>query len=190
MVPERVVADVIARAGRLDVLVNNAGMMQESTIGDMSLEAWQRSLAVNLTTPFLLVRVALSRLRKTQGSIANTGSIEGPSANPGHAAYCAAKAGLHGLTRAVAVDHGHKVSATVPWRQAGSDTGLNLAFGESMPDYQAFRRNIGRIHPVGSAGTPEEVTSLVAFLAADEVGVIPGQVYTVDGGRMAKLSLP
>jgi meso-butanediol dehydrogenase / (S,S)-butanediol dehydrogenase / diacetyl reductase len=59
-----------------------------------------------------------------------------------------------------------------------------------MPDPDAFRRNIGRIHPVGRTGRPAEVAALVAFLAADESGFITGQVYTVDGGRMAKLSLP
>jgi meso-butanediol dehydrogenase/(S,S)-butanediol dehydrogenase/diacetyl reductase len=59
-----------------------------------------------------------------------------------------------------------------------------------MPDPDAFRRDIGRIHPVGRTGKPEEVAALVAFLAADESGFITGQVYTVDGGRMAKLSLP
>jgi meso-butanediol dehydrogenase / (S,S)-butanediol dehydrogenase / diacetyl reductase len=188
--PDRIIAEVIDRAGKLDVLVNNAGVMQEATAEAMSLEDWQRSLAVNLTAPFLLIRAALPHLRKTRGSIVNTGSIEGLGANPGHAAYCAAKAGLHGLTRAVAVDHGHegiRCNAVAPgW----IDTELNLEFIDSMPDPNAFRRDIGRIHPVGRTGKPEEVAALAAFLAADESGFITGQVYTVDGGRMAKLSLP
>lgn len=186
----RVVDEVAERAGRLDVLVNNAGMMQEARIEDMSLDDWQRNLNVNLTAPFLMIRAALPELRKTRGSIVNTGSIEGLGSNPHHAAYCATKAGLHGLTRAVAVDHGHegiRCNAVAPgW----IDTDLNLDYIESMPDPEAFRRNIGRIHPVGRTGSPEEVAALVAFLAADEAGFITGQVYTVDGGRMAKLSLP
>ncbi|MCI5096065.1 MAG: SDR family oxidoreductase [Rhodobacteraceae bacterium] len=188
--PAQVVAEVIDKAGRLDVLVNNAGMMQESRIEDMSVEDWQRNMMVNLTAPFLMIQAALPHLRQTKGTIVNTGSIEGLGSNPHHAAYCASKAGLHGLTRAVAVDHGAegiRCNAVAPgW----IDTDLNLDFIESMPDPDAFRRDIGRIHPVARTGKPEEVAALVAFLAAEESGFITGQVYTVDGGRMAKLSLP
>ncbi|WP_431803152.1 SDR family NAD(P)-dependent oxidoreductase [Halobacillus andaensis] len=188
--PEKIVAEVIARTGGLDVLINNAGMMQEAAIEELSLEDWQRNLNINLTGPFLMIRAALPYLRKTQGSIVNTGSVEGLAANPGHAAYCATKAGLHGLTRSVAVDHGHegiRCNAVAPgW----IDTELNLDFIESTPDSEAFRRDIGRIHPVARTGSPEEVAALVAFLAADEAGFITGQVYPVDGGRTTKLSLP
>lgn len=190
--PERVVAEVVERAGRLDVLVNNAGMMQETSVEEMSLEDWQRNVAVNLTAPFLTIRAALPHLRAkgSTGSIVNVGSIEGLGANPHHAAYCATKAGLHGLTRAVAVDHGHegiRCNAVAPgW----IDTDLNLEFIAGTPDPDAFRRDIGRIHPVARTGQPEEVAALVAFLAADEASFITGQVYTVDGGRMSKLSLP
>ncbi|MBE1284389.1 MAG: SDR family oxidoreductase [Rhodobacteraceae bacterium] len=188
--PDQVVREVISKAARLDVLVNNAGMMQESSVEGMSLDDWQRNLTVNLTAPFLMIRAALPHLRKTRGSIVNTGSIEGLGSNPGHAAYCASKAGLHGLTRAVAVDHGHegiRCNAVAPgW----IDTDLNLEFVDSMPDPDAFRKEIGRIHPVARTGKPEEVAALVAFLAAEESGFITGQIYTVDGGRMAKLSLP
>lgn len=188
--PAQVLAELIARAARLDVLVNNAGMMQESSIEAMSFEDWQRNLMVNLTAPFLMIQAALPHLRQTRGSIVNVGSVEGLGSNPSHAAYCASKAGLHGLTRAVAVDHGAegiRCNAVAPgW----IDTELNVDFIESMPDPAAFRRDIGRIHPVARTGKPEEVAALVAFLAAEEAGFCTGQVYTVDGGRMAKLSLP
>ena len=187
---DEVISQVIARAGRLDILVNNAGMMEEVRTEDMGLEAWHRTLAVNLTTPFALIRAALPHLRQGPGSIVNIGSIEGLGANPGHAAYCASKAGLHGLTRAIAVDHGPegiRCNAVAPgW----IDTDLNEAFIDAMPDPSAFRADIGRIHPVGRTGQADEVAALVAFLASAEAGFITGQIYTVDGGRMAKLSLP
>lgn len=187
--PAAVVVEVVSRAGRLDVLVNNAGVMQEAKVEEMSLADWERTIRVNLTAPFLVIKVALPHLRATEGSIVNIGSIEGLGSNPTHAAYCASKAGLHGLTRAVAVDHSAEVrcNAVAPgW----IDTDLNEAFIAGMPDPVGFRANIGRIHPVGRTGKPEDVAALVAWLASEEAGFVTGQVWTVDGGRMAKLSLP
>ena len=187
---DKVVSELLERAGRLDVLVNNAGLMVEAGIEAMALEDWNRTLQVNLTAPFLMIKAALPALRQSRGTIVNVGSIEGLGSNPGHAAYCASKAGLHGLTRAVAVDHGGegiRCNAVAPgW----IDTDLNADFIDSMPDPAAFRRDIDKIHPVDRTGTPDEVAALIAFLAAEECGFVTGQVYTVDGGRMAKLSLP
>ena len=185
-----VVETVVTRGGRLDVLVNNAGVMQEALVEDMSLADWERTLVVNLTSPFLLIKAALPHLRKAGGAIVNVGSIEGLGSNPKHAAYCASKAGLHGLTRAVAVDHSAEGVRCNAVATGWIDTDLNLDFIESMPDPESFRRTIGKIHPVGRTGKPEEVASLVAWLASSEAGFVTGQVWRVDGGRMTKLSLP
>lgn len=188
--PVDLVSQVIEKAGRLDVLINNAGMMEEGTVEETSLEMWQQTLTTNLTAPFLLIKHAMPHLRDSKGSIVNIGSIEGLGSNPRHPAYCASKAGLHGLTRAVAIDHGVdgvRCNAVAPgW----IDTDLNEAFIDSMPDPTAFREKIGTIHPVGRTGTPTDVAALVSWLASDDAAFVTGQIWTVDGGRMAKLSLP
>ena len=188
--PKQIIETLIAQVGTLDILVNNAGVMREDSVEDMSLEHWQQTVSINLTAPFLMIKESMPYLRKSKGAILNIGSIEGLGSNPMHAGYCASKAGLHGLTRAVAVDHGSdgvRCNAIAPgW----IDTDLNEDFINTMPDPAAFRRDIGKIHPIGRTGAPAEVASMAAFLCADESGFITGQVYTVDGGRMAKLSLP
>lgn len=187
---ERLIDEIVSRHGRIDVLVNNAGMMREGTVLETSCEDWAQTLQVNLTAPFLLIKHAMPHLIKSGGAIVNIGSIEGIGSNPRHPAYCASKAGLHGLTRAVAVDHGPdgvRCNAVAPgW----IDTELNVAFIESLGDPEIFRAGIGGIHPVGRTGQPEEVAALVVWLASDEASFVTGQIWTVDGGRTSKLSLP
>lgn len=182
---------VVAQFGGIDILVNNAGLMAEARTEAMSLEDWNRTITVNLTAPFLLAKAAIPVMRsRGGGSILNIGSIEGIGANPEHAAYAASKAGLHGLTRAIAVDEGAdgiRCNAIAPgW----IDTDLNEAFIDSMPDPTAFRAKIATIHPVGHTGKPDDVAALALWLVSDQAAFVTGQTYVVDGGRMAKLSLP
>ena len=188
--PEEVIYKVIEKSGRLDVLVNNAGLMREGTVLESSVQDWQDTLHVNLTAPFLLIKAAMPHLIETKGAIVNVGSIEGLGSNPRHPAYCASKAGLHGLTRAVAVDHGPdgvRCNAVAPgW----IDTDLNIAFVESLGDPEVFREEIKTIHPVRRTGTPADVGELITWLASDAAGFVTGQVWTIDGGRMSQLSLP
>ncbi len=188
--PEEVISAVIERAGRLDFLVNNAGLMREGTVLESSAEDWADTVQVNLTAPFMLMKHAMPHLISEKGAIVNIGSIEGLGSNPRHPAYCASKGGLHALTRAVAVDHGPdgvRCNAIAPgW----IDTELNTAFIESLGDPAAFRAGIGRLHPVRRTGTPEDVAAMARWLLSDEAGFVTGQIWTVDGGRMSQLSLP
>ena len=187
---ERLIERVISDYGQLDILVNNAGIMKEARLDKMGLATFQKTITVNLTTPFWLMAKALPYLVKRKGAIVNIGSIEGLGANPHHTAYAASKGGLHALTKAAAVDAGPlgvRVNAVAPgW----INTALNEDYINAMPDPVAFRESIGAIHPVGHTGEPEDVAALVTFLASEEARFITGQIMVIDGGRMTQLPLP
>ncbi len=176
--------------GRVDILVNNAGFMFEKPLAEMQLDEWNRMLAVNLTAPAFLSRQLLPLLRVDGGSIVNIGSIEGLAANPEHAAYCASKGGVHGLTRALAVDlgkQGIRVNAIAPgWiRSDLSDDYIN-----AQADPAAAWEGLHKMHPAGRGGEPADVGKLAVYLASDDSEFVTGQVIVIDGGRTSKLPLP
>ena len=189
---QAVMTQVRALTDRLDVVVNNAGLMLEGTAEESSEADWQAQMDLNLSLPFLLIREALPLLRQNGGgAIVNIGSVEGLAANPRHPAYAASKAGLHGLTRAIAVDEGPRGVRCNAVAPGWIDTPLNLDFIDSLTgDTAAFHAGLKDIHPVGRTGRPEEVAELVYWLSSDQAGFMTGQVLTLDGGRTAKLSLP
>lgn len=187
---QALIESTINQFSRLDVLINNAGMMKESPVSETSLEDWHDTLALNLTAPFVLTKYAFPHLAESKGNIINISSVESLGSNPQHAAYCASKAGLNGLTRATAIDggpQGIRCNAIAPgW----IDTPLNEAFIESQPNPEQFRQNLASIHPSGRTGAPVDVAQLALWLASPQADFVTGQVWTVDGGRMSKLSLP
>ncbi|GLZ86737.1 short-chain dehydrogenase [Metapseudomonas resinovorans] len=192
---ERTAPSIIARAvedrfGGADILVNNAGFMFERSLDEMDEDDWDRMMAVNLRAPVFLAKALLPQLRVRGGSIVNIGSIEGIGANPWHTAYCGSKAGVHGFTRAMAVDLGRdgiRCNAIAPgW--INSD--LSHAYIDAQPDPAQARAGLLKLHPVGRTGEPEDIGNVVVFLASEAAAFITGQVIVVDGGRTAKLPLP
>jgi NAD(P)-dependent dehydrogenase (short-subunit alcohol dehydrogenase family) len=185
------VPTTLSRFGRLDVVVNNAGIAFELSVEQTGEDDWDRLLDVNLKGPFLLIKSAVAALRASdQGSIINISSIDGGGANPLHAAYCASKSGLDGLTRAVAVDLGKsgiRCNAIAPgW----IDSEMSAAFIASQPNREAFVDRVIGLHPAGRLGTPTDIGNLAVWLASDLSSFVTGQIYVVDGGRTAKLPLP
>ena len=163
------------------IVVNNAGMVTvddaEMDSGDIltSVDAWNRSLASNLTTAFLVSRAAVPAMREAGwGRIVNVSSVTGPvMASRADVSYAAAKAGMVGLTRALAVDeaaHGVTVNAVAPgW----------IATLSQLPDEAAAGRRV----PLGRSGTPEEVASAIVWLASAGASYVTGQVIVIDGGN-------
>jgi len=186
-----VVGRAVARFGGLDILVNNAGIMFERSVEHILPDEWDRMMALNLRAPLFLAQAALPYLRQAGGgSIINIGSIEGLAANPGHAAYAASKAGIHGMTKALAVDLGGdniRCNAIAPGWITSELSDRYLA---SQPDPAGAREALQRLHPVGRLGSPADVGDLAVFLAGAGAGFLTGEVIALDGGRTARLPLP
>ncbi|QKC98860.1 SDR family NAD(P)-dependent oxidoreductase [Mesorhizobium sp. NZP2298] len=185
------VETVVERLGGLDILVNNAGIMFEKTVDDMTEADWDQMMDINLKAPFLLTKAAMPHLRKRTGaSVVNIGSIEGLASNPGHPAYSASKAGIHGFTAAIAIDHGHEGIRCNAIAPGWINSDLSEMYLDSMPDSTRVRKELLAMHPVGRLGEPSDVGNLAVWLASEESAFVTGQVYVIDGGRTKKLPLP
>jgi len=177
----RAVDEVLARHGRIDVLVNNAGMVvygqDEDFVAfqDLTEQQWDFGIAINLKSQFLVTRAVLPRMiERGSGRIVNVSSVTGPVvANPEESVYCAAKAGVLGMTRGLALDvakHGITVNAVGPgWVATGSQ-----AEGEDVG---------GENTPLGRSARPEEIARVICFLASDDASYVTGQLVVVDGGN-------
>ena len=176
---------------RLDILVNAAGIEIEKSIEETSLEEWNKIFAVNVTGMFLACKHALPLLRKgSNPSIINFGSYDGFIADPQLAAYCATKGAVHALTRAMACDHGPegiRVNAICP---GYIDTPMLQSFFNSAGeggDIKSLQNAVRDVHPLRRYGTPEDIASLVNFLAGDESRYASGQLWVLDGGLSAQV---
>ena len=184
---QAVVKQVVNTYGRLDILVNAAGIEIEKTIEQTSLDEWNRIFAVNVTGTFLTSKYLVGLMRETGGgSIVNFGSYDGFIADPELAAYCATKGAVHALTRAMACDHGPeniRVNAICP---GYIDTPMLQSFFRHG-DEEKMKAAAREVHPMKRYGTPDDVAGLVNWLAGDEARYASGQLWVLDGGLSAQV---
>ena len=174
---DALIAEAEATMGGLDILVNNAGITRDSLAVRMKDEDWQSVIDLNLVATFRLCRAALKGMMKQRsGRIINIGSISGVIGNPGQANYAAAKAGIVGMSKAMAQEvatRGITINCVAPGFIA-------TAMTDAVSD-KTRERFLSGI-PLGRLGTVEEVAACVAFLAADEASYVTGQTLHVNGG--------
>jgi NAD(P)-dependent dehydrogenase (short-subunit alcohol dehydrogenase family) len=171
--------------GRLEGLVNNAGMSSRSAFTESSAAEWDEIMAVNVRSAFLFTRFALSALRDAEGAIVNIASIAGKAGEEGLAIYTASKAAMIGLTQSLALEFGDcvRINAVCPGQV---DTRMMKRITE---DAVAKRRLELRI-PAGRFGEPAEIANVVAWLLSREASYVNGATITADGGETAGVRLP
>jgi meso-butanediol dehydrogenase / (S,S)-butanediol dehydrogenase / diacetyl reductase len=174
------------RFGRLDVLVNNAGVHEGGEPKDITDEQWRKVMATDLDGVFFGCRAALPHLEKTIGSIVNTASVSGTGGDWAMSPYNAAKGGVVNLTRALAMDlgkRGVRVNAVCP---SLTRTGMT----EDMMDDKGLLAKFAERIPLGRVCEPEEIASVIAFLASDDASFMTGANVAVDGGVSASNGQP
>ena len=173
--------------GRLDVLVNNAGITKPRTIMKMTDDEWEKVIATDLNGPFYALRECARFMAKSNGggSIINISSDAGLTGNKNCAAYCAAKGGVSNLTRAMALDYAReniRVNAICP---AVVDTPMNDAEICQSSDPKNYAKWEAEMHPVGRIGKPEEIAFVALMIASGESGFMIGSNVSIDGGLTA-----
>ena len=180
---DRLVSDTVNHFGRINVLVNAAGIIKSGNIENTTLDDWDKMMNVNLRSAFYLTQKCVPHLSATKGSVVNVSSVTGTRAFPNVLAYCVSKAATDQLTRCSALElapKGIRVNAVNPGVVI---TNLHKRGGMSDEDYTKFVENAKNTHPIGRPGKPEEVADLIFFLASEKAAWITGATYEIDGGR-------
>jgi NAD(P)-dependent dehydrogenase (short-subunit alcohol dehydrogenase family) len=185
---EMAVAHALATYGRIDVLVNNAGINPSGLFWEMPLSMWQEVIAINLTGPLLLARAVAPHLFGYGGAIINVASVLGQATLPGQSAYSASKAGLIGLTKAMALDladKGVRVNCILP---GSTDTPLMWGYRDKAQVTAEEQQLAAASVPLGRVAPSHEVASAILLLASPAASLITGAVLAVDGGLLAKIA--
>lgn len=176
------VATVVAQRGRLDVLVNNAGVTITGSAHDLTEDDWDREMRVNVKSVYLMSRAAWPHLVASKGNIVNTASIAALWAIPADAAYCASKAAVLMLTKCMALDgarDGVRSNCVCP---GYTDTPMIQGYFADQTDPASARTFAESIHPLGRLGRPDDIASAMVYLASDDASWVTGSALTVDGG--------
>lgn len=172
------VKDIVSKLGSVEILINNAGITRDTTMHKMTYEQWQAVIQTNLTSCFNMSRAVIDDMRENNfGRIVNIGSINGRAGQYGQVNYAAAKSGIHGFTKALAMEGATKgitVNAVAP--------GYVLTDMVKAVPEKVLEKIIARI-PVGRLGDPQDIARAVMFLVADEAGFITGSTLDINGGQ-------
>ena len=183
---ERVTRKTLAAFGGIDVLFNNAGIIRRASVLELSEEDWDRVIAVNLKSAYLLTRAVIPHMiRAGGGSIVNTASGWGLAGGPRAAAYCASKGAVVLMTKALAIDHGPqhiRVNCVCP---GDTDTGMLRHEARQLGEPQERFLEESARRPLGRVGRPEEIAKAVLYLASDASSFVTGTALVVDGGGLA-----
>jgi meso-butanediol dehydrogenase/(S,S)-butanediol dehydrogenase/diacetyl reductase len=183
---KRMIQATVTTFGKLDIIFNNAGIYEWTSVETTPTKIWDHIIAVNLRGAFLGTKYAVPYLKKTQGVIVNTSSSLGVSGALESAAYCASKHGIIGLTKASALDlatYQIRVNCICP---GSIDTSMQAREFGRTSDPEKTRAAYEKIYPMGRIGKPEEVAQLVLFLASDRSSFINGTPFLIDGGLFAQ----
>jgi len=182
----RVVERTIREFGRLDILFNNAGIIRRATILELSEDDWDRLMAVNVKSIYLLSREVLPHMQKQGGgSIINTASGWGLAGGAKAAVYCASKGAVVLLTKAMAIDHGPqkiRVNCICP---GDTDTGMLRVEAQQLGEENGRFLAEAAKRPLGRVGSPDEIAQAVLYLASDASSFVTGTALVVDGGGLA-----
>lgn len=182
---ENIIKSTIDNFSKLDVLVNNAGVLESGSIESTSLDQYERVMNTNVRGPYHLTMLATPHLLKTKGNIVNVSSVTGLRSFPNVLAYCMSKSALDQFTRCVALElapKGVRVNAVNP---GVITTGLHMKSEMNEQQYEEFIRKCADTHAIGRAGDAKEVASVIVFLSSDAASNITGATLPVDGGRHA-----